>query len=186
MISTNRQLQEELRRSELRARMLSEQIQSTPMSLSVAQAEKRVLEAKLVKTAEAYEVNVQRIQTHAVRQIQEVRAFLEMEKKEKAALEDKVRDQAATIHQLTHHLKLLHSQSLVAAQTTVIGSTLGSQKSAPSFYKFAPEDTFNHLPHGSLTTPLGLLPERSIPPAPWDPAALPRVQGLGTSFSTFA
>lgn len=105
------ELQEELKRTKLRLHLLSEQIQSMPSSLSVAQAEKRVLENKLQKATEAYEINIQRIQDHAIHKIHEIGAFLELEKQEKELLQCKLAEQRETIHQLTHHLKLLQSSS---------------------------------------------------------------------------
>lgn len=78
-----------------------------------------------------------KIQQHAVQKIHEITAFLELEKQEKQLLQEKLRDQNETIHQLTHHLKVLQSQQ----KGTLPGHGLNSSTA----------DLFRHT-GGQLTT----------------------------------
>ena len=73
------QLEERLRQEEGRSLLLAEQLQTMPASLTVAAAEKRVLEGKLAKAAEAYETNLQRVQTFAAAKVKEIETFLQLE-----------------------------------------------------------------------------------------------------------
>lgn len=142
-------LQDQLTRSEARSRALYYQLQATPVNLSVCAAEKRVLEERLLAAQQMYEANLAAVREHAVRQIQESQAFLQIEQAEKAKLSAKLADQAHTIHQLTHHLKILQAGQSTAAKDTVRST-------------FPPELT------SSLRTPYEELD------AQWDPAQLMR------------
>jgi hypothetical protein len=63
-------LLERLRVAESRVIYLSQTLDQMPSSLSVAVAERRVLECKLEKALQVYEINVERVQNHAVSPIQ--------------------------------------------------------------------------------------------------------------------
>lgn len=97
-------------RAELRCHLLTEQIKSMPMSLSVAQAEKRVIEAKLEKAVSTYEKNISSVQENAMNKINELKAFMKIQEAEKCTLHSQVQELKSTVHQLTHHLKVLRAQ----------------------------------------------------------------------------
>jgi hypothetical protein len=66
-------------RLETRCALLTQQIQSMPVSLNVANAEKRVLEGKLEKAVISSENTVRKIQIEATTRIKELEAFAAIE-----------------------------------------------------------------------------------------------------------
>ena len=100
----------ELKRLITRCDSLEKQIKSMPASLKIAQAERRVLESKLSKLNTAAEIKFAEKETETDRVRQELQAFLAVQMAEKESLNKKIQAQAATIHQLTHHLNILQSQ----------------------------------------------------------------------------
>eukprot|EP01036_Dinobryon_divergens_P029323 gene29323-38402_t len=80
-------------------------------SLSVAMAEKRVLECKLQETVTGFERNTALLEGQYLTAVSELRAFLKLEKSEKVNLQSKLAEQSQTISQLTHHLKQLQCRT---------------------------------------------------------------------------
>lgn len=143
-----------------------------------------MLEAKLAKAMEAHDFNIQKIQTNAVQKIQEINAFLDLEKQEKETLQLQLQDSQATVHRLTHHLKLLQAQGReldlrqTATQALYSGHATGSGTHASFMSTAVALDILKQeqqqqkvaLKEAALTS-LGLSLGR---PAPWEAGALPR------------
>lgn len=96
-----------LMQAEARVAFLTAQIQSMPPSLQVANAEKRVLQRKLESQAEAYSANMRSAEYRLEQMCKELHAAMAIEVAEKETLQQRLREQAVTIHQLTNHLKAL-------------------------------------------------------------------------------
>jgi hypothetical protein len=194
-------LEDRLMRAEARVQLLTQQLENMPASLTVAQAEKRVLEAKLAKAIEAHDFNIQKLQFNAVQKIQEMNAFLELERQEKESLQAQLHDQQSTIHRLTHHLKLLQAQGQTAQRETEVRASIRLQKdthhghhhpismstaTALDILKHSPQRATaaaHHPPQkeAALST-LGLSLGH---PAPWEVGAMPRPSHSSSS-STIA
>eukprot|EP01031_Cornospumella_fuschlensis_P029991 gene29991-36225_t len=137
LTALNAQQQENIAALALRSQALEEQLASMPPSLSVCVAEKRVVEMKMNKAVEAYEHNLQSLQNHAAQQLQALNNFLDMERLEKDSLAGKVKEQGATIHQLTHHLKILQTQLQTSMNAT-------KSQTAASYYASSSPFTQTH------------------------------------------
>lgn len=121
---------------------------------------------------------------------------------------EQLKEYQQTIHQLTHHMKLLQSNGLTNGQNmNTLGyssSTTGAAGNAPilttnpkngQYYQAAPEYTLraSYPPSNSLPTTNFLKPamtasennnrpvELEIPPAPWEPTALPTPTNRSTN-----
>ena len=111
-----------------------------------------------------------------MQKVQEVHAFLELEKREKETLRSKVKEQNATIHQLTHHLKLLQSNpattgatsSLTASHQAMASANLGMHSNGLQSYIGV---VANNPGHSN-----GMVEVHSVPLCPWDETALPTMQ----------
>eukprot|EP01034_Spumella_vulgaris_P025979 gene25979-32493_t len=86
LLQTQQQLQQDAKDLEVRAvtaemkcELLAKQIKSMPSNLSVAHAEKRVLECKLNKTIIAHEMHLKELEANQLHQIQELQTFLQIE-----------------------------------------------------------------------------------------------------------
>lgn len=104
-------LRKDLTDAEKKITLLNEQIARLPPSLHVAMAEKRVLEAKLVKAIDTGDTKVRLVEKQKEKAIHELHSVLSSELNEKEALRNTAQEQALTIHQLTLHLKLLQDAS---------------------------------------------------------------------------
>ena len=131
--------------------------------------EKRVLEAKLQKAIEAHDYNVQKLQSNAVAKIQEIMAFLDLERQEKELLQAKLSDANETVHQLTHHLKVLQAQ-IQAQQSRDPEYTVSGKTGTSLLHGKAGNGTLQSLWGAGLHVQ-DLLPGAS---APWEPGSLPR------------
>lgn len=191
------ELEDRLIRAEARVQLLTQQLESMPPSLTVAQAEKRVLEAKLSKAIEAHDFNMQKLQANAVTKIQEINAFLDLERQEKEQLQEQLRDAQATIHRLTHHLKMLQAahetrgtrEALLQAGHT--GATAHHHSATPRMSTATALDILKQpspLVSYSSTGPtlareaaLSTLGLSLGTPAPWEAGAVPRNNHLGSA-----
>lgn len=88
---------------------LSRQLRSTPPSLLVAQAEKRVLECRLSQLKDELQICLTDEQKKSAQIQFELNAFMRREEIEKGALLQKIQSQSQTIHQLTRHLNQLQT-----------------------------------------------------------------------------
>lgn len=140
------QLEEKLVQTETRNLCLVQQIQSMPASLQIAQAEKRVLEAKLEKLMEANSFQLLASESEANKVMRELKFQLELATSEKNDALTQLHSQQETIHQLT---KSVHSLQLqVNYQQDIHKSSLGTSRNLQDI----------------LTT---------LPATPWDVASAP-------------
>ena len=105
------ELTSRLRRAEARSIALDQQIQSMPPSLQVAQAEKRVSEARLHSALLACQQSLSSHTQLFESQRAEWRAMMTLKEEERRRLSAKVLSMKETVHQLTHHLHALQSQA---------------------------------------------------------------------------
>ena len=105
------ELTHRLRRAEARSIALDQQIQSMPPSLQVAQAEKRVSEARLQSALLACQHSLSSHTQCFESQRAEWRAMMTLKEEERRRLSAKVLSMKETVHQLTHHLHALQSQA---------------------------------------------------------------------------
>ena len=184
------ELEDRLIRAEARVQLLTQQLESMPPSLTVAQAEKRVLEAKLSKAIEAHDFNMQKLQANAVTKIQEINAFLDLERQEKEQLQEQLRDAQATIHRLTHHLKMLQAahetrgtrEALLQAGHT--GATAHHHTATPRMSTATaldilkqPSPLVSYSTTGATSVREAALSTLGLSlgtPAPWEAGAVPR------------
>ena len=82
--------------------------------------------------------------------IGEFKTFLQLERTEKEALQSKIKDQAATIHQLTHHLKLIHASKAPPEVTANSASFLFKEGSIHVTVPPAPWENGVGSPGGSV------------------------------------
>jgi hypothetical protein len=101
-------------------------------------------------------------------QIQEVQAFLLLEQQEKERLQTKMKEQSQTIHQLTHHVKLLHSAQEVATATATLSTK-------PAFTMRSTAVSLQPQPQSglSLPVPMSLAHSQTMALPPWDPTVPP-------------
>jgi hypothetical protein len=124
---SNELLQEQLvsipAQLQTRCLALEKQLSEIPSSLVVAGAQLRVMEAKMLEHQEKFQV-LETKEQHKSAQIhryeinekfsfscRELEAFMRKHSVEKQQLLKRISDQAETIHQLTHHVHLLHSKN---------------------------------------------------------------------------
>lgn len=122
--------------------------------------------------------------------MQEVNTFLELEKRDKESLRGKLKEQNETIHQLTHHLKLLNTNQHLNS-SNMMSNNMGLYSNGSVGFAGVPinasgntrtpiQSTVISTPHSVSIShaPPPSIDVHTIPLAPWDETALPIVQTL--------
>jgi len=134
-----------------RCSALEKQLANIPSSLVVANAELRVLEAKMIEHEEACCKREEAAQFNASKMHRELEAFMRKHTMEKHKLMQRVSEQAQTIHRLTHHVHLLQSIHDPEKVVPVPENITDDEKFGgphPLFYKGIPIDDVVKGPNG--------------------------------------
>lgn len=138
---------------QMRCLALEKQLSSIPTSLTVAGAQLRVMEAKMQEHEERYQKLQNDEQLKSAQIHKELEAFMRKHTAEKQQLLKRISEQAETIHQLTHHMHLLHSKAeedAIKAKEVLPSSTANKfGGSYPIFFKDNSE-SFNQAGTGAV------------------------------------
>ena len=107
-----RNLEIKLQKAEYRAVAISKMFQQIPSTLQVAQAEKRILQAKLEKNLETSNMLVESAQHDAKREVHQLTKILESATEEKSLMANQMKHQSDIIQQLNSRLEKQEKQLL--------------------------------------------------------------------------